>query len=138
MVFWGAPLRLPDHPLQACYSAIAMQLRLIEMRKKWKKEFRPLLHVRMGINTGDMLVGNLGSSQRMDYTVMGDAVNLAARLEGANKFYETQTMISETTYQQTRDFVDTREIDCIRVVGKKEPVTVYQLLARKNQKGRCL
>ena len=78
-----------------------------------------------------MLVGNLGSKQRMDYTIMGDAVNLAARLEGANKQYRTYTMISEHTYRHVQDVVEVRELDRIRVVGKREAVTVYELLERK-------
>ncbi len=131
IAFWGAPLDQPDHARQACYAAIDMQKTLVDYRKQLAEQGRPLLNVRMGLNTGDVLVGNLGSRQRMDYTMMGDAVNLAARLEGANKFYGTDTMISEFTYDQVRDMVEVRELDRIRVVGKREAVSVYQLLERK-------
>lgn len=133
IAFWGAPLDQPDHARLACYAAIDMQKTLSDYRRQLADAGQPILNVRMGINTGDMLVGNLGSRQRMDYTIMGDAVNLAARLEGANKFYGTDTMISQFTYDQVADAVEVRELDLIRVVGKKEAVRVYQLLDRKGQ-----
>lgn len=131
IAFWGAPLTQPDHARRACLAAIDMQRFMIDYRARLKAEGRPVLHVRMGMNTGDMLIGNMGSAQRMDYTMMGDAVNLAARLEGANKFYGTYSMISETTYAQVADAVEVRELDLIRVVGRREPVRVYELLERK-------
>jgi adenylate cyclase len=131
--FWGAPLSQPDHARLACYAAIDMQKHMITYRERLKTEGRPALNVRMGLNTGEMLVGNMGSAQRMDYTMMGDAVNLAARLEGANKFYGTYTMISGMTYDQVADDVEARELDLIRVVGKREAVRVYELLDRRGE-----
>lgn len=133
IAFWGAPLEQPDHARRACLAAIDMQRYLIDYRARLKAEGRPVLRVRMGMNTGDMLIGNMGSAQRMDYTMMGDAVNLAARLEGANKFYATHNMISESTYAQVADAVEVRELDLIRVVGRREPVRVYELLERKGE-----
>ena len=103
------------------------------LRDKWIQEGRPAIKVRMGLNTGRMVVGNMGSAQRMDYTMMGDAVNLAARLEGANKFYGSDLMVSDATYQQAKDAVDARLLDTLRVVGKNEPITVWQLLERKGE-----
>ncbi|MBU3916203.1 adenylate/guanylate cyclase domain-containing protein, partial [bacterium] len=132
IAFWGAPLDQPDHATRACLACIDMQKRLVELRKRWASEGRPQLLVRMGVNSGPMVVGNMGSQTRMDYTIMGDAVNLAARLEGANKFYKNFTMISEFTYKQAVEFIDCRELDTIRVVGKNEPITVYEVLDRKN------
>ena len=101
--------------------------------EKWLAEGRPQVSVRMGLNTGPMVVGNMGSTQRVNYTIMGDAVNLASRLEGANKAFKSDLMISEATYRQCADEVDVRELDVIRVVGKDEPIRVYQLLNRKDQ-----
>jgi adenylate cyclase len=131
IAFWGAPLDQPDNALKCCLATIDMQNRMKEIRARFEEEGKPVLNVRMGINTGPMVVGNMGSQTRMDYTIMGDSVNLAARLEGANKYYDTYTMISHFTYDKVKDEVEVRELDTIRVVGKKEPITVYELLETK-------
>ncbi|MDH5681325.1 MAG: adenylate/guanylate cyclase domain-containing protein, partial [Spirochaetota bacterium] len=127
IAFWGAPLEQPDHAILSCYTSIEMQLALAEMRKRLAAEGRdPLIagmKMRIGLNSGPAVVGNMGSSQRMDYTMMGDTVNLAARLEGANKFYSTFSMISDGTYERAKNHIEARELDKIRVVGKNEPVT---------------
>ena len=133
MAFWGAPTMQADHAKRACFAAIEMNDRVVELRARaLQKGVTPLV-VRMGMNTGTMVVGNMGSKQRMNYTIMGDAVNLASRLEGANKAYGSGMMISESTYRSCEADIDVRELDRITVVGKSEPVTVYQLLNRKNQ-----
>ncbi|MBF0153982.1 MAG: adenylate/guanylate cyclase domain-containing protein [Magnetococcales bacterium] len=131
IAFWGAPLDQLDHAKLACYTSIDMQKYMVELRERLTNEGRPLMKVRIGLNSGPMVVGNMGSAQRMDYTIMGDAVNLAARLEGANKFYSTFTMLSQFTYKQAEEFIDARQLDVVRVVGKKEPVGIYELLDRK-------
>jgi adenylate cyclase len=133
MAFWGAPTIQADHAKRACFASIDMNDRLVELRAKALQEGIPPLTVRMGVNTGPMVVGNMGSRQRINYTIMGDAVNLASRLEGANKAYGSGMMISESTYRSCEADIDVRELDRIRVVGKSAPVTVYQLLGRKNQ-----
>ena len=133
IAFWGAPLDNPDHARDGCMAALDMQERNIELRKKLREENRPMLYTRMGINSGPIVVGNMGSATKTDYTMMGDNVNLAARLEGANKFYKTYTMIAENTYKLAEDSIDVRYLDVVRVVGKNEPVKIYQLLAKKNQ-----
>lgn len=133
VAFWGAPTLQEDHAKLACFAAIDMNARLIQLRDKWKNEGIPQMRVRMGLNSGPMVVGNMGSQQKKNYTIMGDAVNLASRLEGANKAYGSMMMISEHTYAQCREDIDVRELDRIRVVGKNEPVTVYELLDKKNQ-----
>ncbi|MBF0194909.1 MAG: adenylate/guanylate cyclase domain-containing protein [Magnetococcales bacterium] len=133
IAFWGAPLNQPNHATLACRAAIDMKKHLASMRVRLKNEGRPELMVRMGLNSGPMVVGNMGSKQRMDYTIMGDAVNLAARLEGANKFYKSDLMISDATYNLAKNDVDVRKLDVVRVIGKKEPVTIYQLLDNKGE-----
>lgn len=133
IAFWGAPAIQEDHAKLACFAAIDMNNALIPLREKWANEGRPVVNVRMGLNTGKMVVGNMGSAQRMDYTMMGDAVNLAARLEGANKAFGSYLMISESTYLEAKDHIDVRELDTIRVIGKSEAVKVYNLIERKGQ-----
>ncbi|MEO5329878.1 MAG: CHASE2 domain-containing protein [Magnetococcus sp. THC-1_WYH] len=133
IAFWGAPLDQPNHATLCCHAAAEMQQYMVQMRERLVKEGRAELRVRMGINSGRMVVGNMGSKQRMDYTIMGDAVNLAARLEGANKFYASDTMISDATYQLAKDDIDCRVLDTVRVIGKKEPVIIYQLLGKKGE-----
>ena len=133
IAFWGAPLELPDHATIACHAAIDMQKKNEEMRKTLREQNRPMLYTRIGMSSGPVVVGNMGSADRMDYTMMGDVVNLAARLEGVNKFYQTFTMIPQSTYELAKDDIDTRQLDIIRVVGKKEPISVYEVLERKNQ-----
>jgi adenylate cyclase len=133
VAFWGAPAIQKDHAKLACFASIDMNKALIPLRDKWVAEGRPSISVRMGLNSGPMVVGNMGSAQRMNYTIMGDVVNLASRLEGANKAYNSGVMISEATYGACQADIDVRELDTIRVVGKSESVKVYQLLERKNQ-----
>jgi adenylate cyclase len=128
MAEFGIPVRQADHALRACAAAVAMQWKLAELRKKWAQEKRPQLVIRIGISTGDMIYGNLGSSQVFDYTVLGDAANLGARLESANKFYGTDILINEDTRRQAGEGILAREIDFIRVKGKSRPVVVFNLI----------
>jgi len=129
MAVFGAPIAHGNHALNACKTALEMQAQLVKMRDLWRKQGRPELTARIGINTGPMVVGNMGSENRFDYTVMGDAVNLGARLEPANKEYGTSIMIGEETYQMAKESIITRPLDLLRVKGKMEPVRVYELLA---------
>jgi adenylate cyclase len=133
MAFWGAPLPQPDHAKLACISVLENRVRLKELNAELEKKGMQKLVARCGLNTGPMNVGNMGSSQKFNYTVMGDAVNLASRLEGANKQYGTYLMISETTYEQVKSEVEVRELDLLRVKGKKIPIKVYELLSLKGQ-----
>jgi adenylate cyclase len=128
MAFWGAPVELENHALNACRCAIEQMETLAKLNEKWRREGKPELNIGIGINTGDAVVGNMGSSSRMDYTLMGDNVNLGARLEGTNKVYGTNIIISEYTYEHVRDNVIVRELDLIRVKGKERPVKIYELL----------
>jgi len=131
MAEFGVPVSFPDHARAACQTALDMQQTLKVLRKKWKEEGRPELEARVGINTGNVIVGNMGSRDVFDYTVMGDNVNLGSRLEGANKAYGTKIMISEFTLEHVRDTFYTRPLDLIRVKGKTKPIEVFELLAAR-------
>lgn len=131
MAIYGAPLEQLDHPVRACESALDMIEQLKELNDSWVLEGKSPLHIGIGINTGVMMVGNMGSVQRFDYTVIGDAVNLASRLEGANKTYRTSILISEYTFRRVKDHFECMELDSARVKGKAEPVKIYHLMGRK-------
>ncbi len=128
MCFWGAPLEVKDHAYKACVCALLQKEKLNELNQNWPEEKR--LSIGIGINTGIMTVGNMGSKGRMNYTLMGDNVNLGARLEGTNKIYGTMIIVSESTYALTKDQFVFRELDTIRVKGKNRPVVIYELLDR--------
>ena len=128
MAEYGAPIPVPHHADQAVRTALHMQRRLEELRPQWRQQGLPELRCRVGINTGTMVVGNIGSEQVFNYTVIGDAVNLGSRLEGANKHYQTWVMISEFTHDcLTPNLFRTRLLDAIRVKGKLQPVKVYEV-----------
>jgi adenylate cyclase len=133
MAFWNAPVDQPKHATQACMAALDQMDRLAYLHKKFAERKLPLIDCRVGVNTGHMVVGNMGSKNRFDYTVMGDSVNLASRLEGANKPYHTHIMISEFTYEKAKNDVEVRQLDLLRVKGKAIPIKVYELAARKDQ-----
>ena len=134
MAFFGAPLELKDHANRACYVAINMIERLKELNEEWSKKGWPEIRIGIGINSGEVAVGNMGSQSRFDYTVMGDNVNLASRLEGTNKVYGTSIIISEFTYQRIeRNEILCRELDFVRVKGKKKPVRIYEVIGFSEQ-----
>lgn len=170
VAFFGAPIALPDNPVRACRAALAMQAKLILLREKWKGEttapgapernsknlpaerwapgskWPAIVHdmrMRIGINTGEIVVGNMGSSMRMNYTMMGDSVNLAARLEAGSKQYGVFVMLSEFVLdteaptdqgpRTVRELVEVRYVDRVAVVGKAQPVAVYELWAMKGE-----
>ena len=171
IAFFGAPMDLPDHALRACRVGVAMQNALLELREKWHNEkqspdepnrntknlspeewapgnkWPDIVHemkMRIGINSGEIVVGNMGSAMRMNYTMMGDPVNLSARLEAAGKQYGVYTMVSEYTLdlaftnengekKKVGNMLETRFIDNITVVGKSEPVKVYEVCAMKGE-----
>ena len=128
VAFWGAPIHYEDHALRACLCALKMQFELEKLRMRWEKEGKPLLYMRIGINTGEMIVGNLGGYGRFNYTVIGDSVNLGARLESINKEFGTNIIISEYTYEKVKDFFSVREIGSITVKGKTKAVKIYELI----------
>ncbi len=128
MAIFGAPYFYENHALKACQAAHEMIQRVRKTRAEYAESGETYFDIGIGINTGDMILGNLGSRQIFDYTVIGDAVNLGARLEGVNKFYRTNVILSEYTYQEVKDHVVVRELDTIRVKGKNLPVKIYELL----------
>lgn len=147
VAFFGAPFILTDHALRACKAALRMQESLVELREKWKRDGCwpkdiEELQVRIGINSGKMVVGNMGSANRMNYTMMGDEVNLASRLESAAKQYGVDTLVSgqtlemewtdETGKRKLSDEVEVRLIDNVRVKGKQTPVKIYELMGLRS------
>ncbi|MFN8370463.1 MAG: adenylate/guanylate cyclase domain-containing protein, partial [Bacteriovoracaceae bacterium] len=144
IAFFGAPLPLEDHAARACKVALNMQGKLDLLRVKWTAEgdkwpkFVHDMRMRIGINSGDIVTGNMGSKNRMNYTMMGDSVNLAARLEEAAKQYGIFTHVTSFTKDLTGDQFDWRELDTIRVVGKSEPVTTFELLGEKGKTDKLL
>lgn len=128
MVIFGAPAAQPDHAVRACKTALDMMQQLAILQVEWRKRGLPEIDIGIGLNTGPMSVGNMGSEIRFDYTVMGDNVNLGSRLEGINKQYGTNIIISEYTYEAAKNEIFARELDSVRVKGKREPVKIYELL----------
>jgi adenylate cyclase len=129
MAFWGAPRAQPDHALRACQAALDMLAELERLREGWRAAGLPDIDIGIGLNTGPMSVGFVGSQDRFyNYTILGDAVNLASRLEGANKQYGTRILIGPATWAQVEGRVVARPIDLLRVKGKQEPVRIHELL----------
>jgi adenylate cyclase len=130
MAFYGAPIAFPDHPRAACWTALEMMEELGKMRVSWRERGLPDIDIGIGVNTGMMSVGNMGSVTRFDYTVMGDHVNLGSRLEGLNKQYGTHIIVSQFTRAAIGDHFTCRELDSVAVKGKKEPVQIFELVHR--------
>jgi adenylate cyclase len=129
MAFWGAPVPQEDHALRACRTALRFLEELEQLRPGWRAEGLPEIEIGVGINSGPMVVGNMGSGLRFDYTVMGDAVNMASRLEGANKLFQTSIMVSEDTWMRIASQATGRRLGSLRLRGRSEPVRVWELLA---------
>ncbi len=149
VAFFGAPLHFDDHAERATRACLDQQQKLVELRQRWNEdgalppalcelrsqwqaEGRVFAQVRMGLAAGPMVVGNMGSQNRTDYTMMGDTVNLAARFESGQKIYGTDIMVNEQIYERVKELVEARQLDVIQVMGKEEPVTAYEVLARKD------
>ncbi len=135
MCFFGVPIATPGHAKQATMAAWDMQVRLKELNADWSTRGLPTLGMRIGINSGRVVAGNMGTRGLFNYTIMGDPVNLGARLESANKQYGTSIMMGETTFALAEGEFDTRKLDRIRVKGKDQPVVVYELLGPKGAIG---
>jgi adenylate cyclase len=129
MAFFGAPVEQPGHALTGCRTALLMMEKLYECRKDWCFPGFSRIEIGVGISSGEMIVGNMGSVKRMSYTVMGDQVNLAARLEGLTKLYGVKILISQFTHARLHGEIVCREIDLVRVKGKTKPVAIYEPFA---------
>lgn len=136
IAFWNAPLDQADHAERAVRAALQCQAKLALMREDLNTRYGSNLYVRIGINTGPVVVGNMGSNQRFDYTFLGDAGNLAARLEGINKQFGTYLMISHNTQRAIGNAFPVRELSRVRVVGKTEPITIYEPMLPETEAGR--
>jgi adenylate cyclase len=128
MAFWGAPVALPDHVLRACAGALRAARRMQRVNAAWRAEGKPTLRMRIGLNTADVLIGNVGSTERFSYTVMGDGVNVAARLEGMNKTFGTTICISDSVFDAVASEVVARPLRRVQVKGRKQGFMVYELL----------
>jgi adenylate cyclase len=128
MAFWNAPNPVPDHTTQACRAALVAQERLAELRQRNAREGRPLFHARIGLHTGDVVVGNFGTDERFAYTAMGDSVNLASRLEALNKVYGTYILASADIRDEAAPIFEWRRLDRVAVVGRREPTDIYELI----------
>jgi len=133
MAFWNAPMEQPDHARRACETALDMIRTLHRLQIDWERRGVSQLELGIGINTGPMVVGNMGSRERLAYTVLGDAVNVASRLEGLNKEYGTRVVIGEATRAAAGTAFTYRVLDAVVVKGRNEPLTVYEVLSRVGQ-----
>ncbi|WP_420548078.1 adenylate/guanylate cyclase domain-containing protein [Curvivirga sp.] len=138
MAFWGAPNVNDDQAVDACRAALRCQQLLTSMAEVSKDPSHPVFKARIGLNTGRVIVGNIGSNSRMDYTVLGDPVNLAARLESLNKTYGTRILIGSTTYEFAKYEVVARKIDTVNVKGKDQKTPIYELLAMRSHSGAIM
>lgn len=129
MAFWGPPFNKDNHAFGACQAALGMQGKLEELRTGWRQRGLPAFRVRIGIATGDVIVGNIGSEQAQDYTCIGDTVNLSSRLEGVNKFYGTTIIIDEDTLNMVQEDIRVRELDTVQVKGREGGTRIFELLS---------
>ena len=138
MAFWGTPGPDPDQVIHACTGALLCQRKLIDLNRKWESEHKPVFLTRIGIHRGEVIVGNIGTEERMNYTVIGDVVNLASRLEKLNKDYHTKILISEDIHSKIATYFLTRPIDIVAVRGKTVGTKIYELVAQLAGEGSLL
>lgn len=130
MAFWGAPIEQKDHAARAAITAVEMLEKLEELKKTWRAQGKPEIDIGIGLNSGLMRVGFMGSARMRNYTLLGDNVNLGSRLEGTNKNYGTHIIVSETTFDQAKTVIYGRLLDAVRVKGKKDPVNIYEIIGK--------
>lgn len=140
MALFGAPVAQPDHAVRAARAALKMRVKLAQLLDKWKTdpplpggEPKPQIDFRCGLSSGEATVGNMGSTQRFDYTALGDVVNLGSRLEGANKMFGTHIMMNKETYEKTKDYFEIRKLGKVKVIGKNQTVEIFEPIGPKGQ-----
>jgi adenylate cyclase len=126
MAFWGAPEPLEDHAARACHALLRNRERMKRLRERWSERSLPSLYTRMALHTGQVIVGNIGSEHRLNYTVLGDTVNVASRLENLNRLYGTEILISETTQRAVGEELIARPVDWVRVAGREEALLIHE------------
>jgi class 3 adenylate cyclase len=132
MAFWGAPIPMENHAQKACYTALIVQNNLHTLFHQWNDMGKIPFFTRIGIHTGNVIVGNLGYKERLNYTIVGDTVNVSSRLEGINKIYGTEIVVSESTYNECKDNFEFRLLDRVSLLGRSVGMNVYELVSSKN------
>ena len=135
MAFWGAPLEVENPALLACRAALSCSKAEADLNRQWQAEEKPAMPTCFGIHFGETIVGNVGSSQRMNYSIFGDNVNLASRLEGINRIYGTKIIVSQSVYEAVDKQMICRPLDIVAVKGKKKSIAIHELLAAKDEEG---
>ena len=128
MAIFGEPIQDKNHALNAVKCGYEMLVKVKELQQKWAEEGKPKIEIGIGINTGEVFVGNIGSVNRMEYTVIGDTVNLASRLESYNKIYKTNILIGATTYEETKNYIEVMKISDVEIRGKAHKMDIYEVL----------
>ena len=132
MAFWGAPSPVEDHIYHACVGALRAAYRVRRLNEQWARDGLPQMRMRVGLHCDNVVVGNVGSADRLSYTIMGDGVNVAARLEGLNKTFHTAICISDSVYNAVIDRIIAREIQLVSVKGRQSKIMVYELIGIRN------
>jgi adenylate cyclase len=135
MAFWGAPREVENPALLACRAALNCSKAAADLNRQWRAEDKPAMPTCFGIHFGETIVGNVGSSQRMNYSIFGDNVNLASRLEGINRVYGTKIIVSQSVYEAVDRQMICRPLDIVAVKGKKKSIAIHELLAAKDEGG---
>lgn len=134
MAIFGEPIQDKNHPINAVKCGFEMLEKVKNLNIKWEKEGKPIIKIGIGVNTGEVFVGNIGSEKRMEYTVIGDTVNLASRLESYNKTFNTVFLISQSTFQASKEYIDVNKIADVEIRGKSQKMDIYELIDIKEQK----
>jgi adenylate cyclase len=132
MAFWGAPLMVKNPCDHAAKAALLCQKKIEELNKEWTKQGKPSFITRIGIHKGEAIVGNVGSSERLNYTALGDTINMTSRIEKINKIYNTNIIVSDSVYEEIKDRFTLRRIDTVVLTGRTAAIDIYELLAEKH------